>query len=265
MLFSSLIPPPLPLLPLLHHLHSIALSVFYMCSPCLRYCDCICLFDADPSSTPSSCFISCITYCFSRMDYCLGFFIRLDLFIPIKIFICAIRSVVSILLLIFFPYFYQIRYLLPHPRTTTLLPIQSSNFLLPPGLITQKLPPQLSCNFPLPLYWMYCTPDLLNPSNSISWFHNSFYPKIGPNRFLVKGAWEAVSSLSPCVSGKLSVLPSHLIASLAGYGFLHTCTSFPTSFSLTFSFSLSFSWSVPFIPFMKVCSASGYWVFGRYI
>ena len=114
-LFSSLIPPPLPPLPPLHHLRSIALSMFYMHSLCLHYCDCICLFDADPSSTPSSCFISCITYCFSRIDYCLGFFIRLDLFIPIKIFLCAIRSVVSILLLIFFPYFYQISIAIPFP------------------------------------------------------------------------------------------------------------------------------------------------------
>lgn len=176
----------------------------------------------------------------------------------------AIRSAVSILLLIFFSII-SIPFLLPHPRTTPLFPTQRSDFLLWSGLITQKFPAQVSCNFPLPFYRMCCIPGLLNPSNSISWFNNSIHSKIFPSWFLIKEAWRVVNSLSHRISEKLSVLLSHLIVSLVWYGFLHTCIPFPMFFSHFLILSVSpecyfYSFRENWQQCASVC-----WVVNRYI
>lgn len=112
----------------------------------------------------------------------LDFLICLGLFIPIKVFMCAARSVVSILLLMFFnitsdKYIHSIPAPPSQDHSPLFLPRDLT--LLWSGLITQKLPTQFSCNFPLPFYRMYCIPGLPNPSNSISWFNNSIIKVVG--------------------------------------------------------------------------------------
>lgn len=84
----------------------------------------------------------------------------------------------------------QIHSVDPPPRTTPLLQ-QSAAFLFQLRLITQKRLWQLPLD--TALCWM---PGLLNPMNTVSEFINSFYSKILPSCFLIKGACEGVNSLN---------------------------------------------------------------------
>lgn len=148
---------------------------------------------------------------------------------------CAARSVVSAITLDVFnitsdKYIHSI----PAPPSQDLpLSTQRSDFLLWSGLITQSF---LHSSPATSLYHFYksCIVSLVSQIPQIL-----FLDLITP--LLV---------VSRCISEKLSVLVSRLIASLVCHGFSRIYIHFPHLF-LTFSFSLSL-WSVIFIPFMKI-------------
>lgn len=162
---------PSPLYSYLSYIHIFCIFTY------LHYYNWIYLLDTDPSRSQMCQFISCMTYCFHGVIIALDFLICLGLFIPIQSFhMCAARSVVSILLLMFFNITSD-KYIHFHSCS----PSQDHSPLFPAEIWLSALiwadyseaSTQFSCNFPLPFYRMYCIPGLPNPSNSISWFNNS--------------------------------------------------------------------------------------------